>query len=197
MSESDGDFIRTLRVVKARDSKIQANRAIWEELLESTFESLLVMCIGTVSNANFELSVQRQLDHNSYRWTQHQNNILNLFLYVSHIGVKYRLFHEVRNLSPREQPARRTPDDSIDYAYYFMSNLKNELMFRVAILMDNFCTRKRMIRIEKVLKFCKRTHIYKNLYGVINLHVGRVLDSIAEQIRITETLYGDMYAPTE
>ena len=194
MSESDSDdFIRTLRVVKARDSKIQANRTIWTELLDQTFDSMLVMCIGVVANANFEISVRRQLEHNSIEWTERKNHILNLFLYVSHIGLKYRFFHPV----DQECVTRRRPDDSIDYAYYFVSHLKGEIMFRIAIIMETFCTRKRMVRVDKIIKYFKRTHIYANIYDAVNLHVNRVLDAIHEQIRVTNSHYGGMHAPTE
>jgi len=197
MSESDSDdFIRTLRVVKARDSKIQANREIWTELLDQTFDSLLVMCIGTVSNRNFEISVLRQLERDSRAWMEHQNHVLNLFLYVSHIGLKYRLFHTI---DAQIDVTRRTPDDSTDYAYYFISHFKGEIIFRIAIIMETFCTRKRMIRVDKVIKYFKRTHIYENLYDAINLHVHRILDAIDEQIRITDPDGNSrpMHAPTE
>ena len=178
------DFIQTLRVVKAHDAKLQVNRELWARVLDVSFESLLFMCIGDVCNANFATSVRQHLLHGDTEYLKHKNHVLNLFLYVAHLGVHYRLFHVVRETKGGQ---RRHTNDSVEYAYYFLSHLKDEMLIRVAEIIHAFCVHKRMVRVEKVVKYFKRAQIYESLRDLVNRHVTRIIDEVEEQIYVTDS----------
>ena len=144
------------------------------------------MCIGDVCNANFATSVRQHLLHGDTEYLKHKNHVLNLFLYIAHLGVHYRLFH-VADPSGPQDARRRQADDSAEYAYYFLSHLKDELLIRVAEIIHAFCVHKRMVRVEKVVKYFKRVQIYDNLRDTVNRHVMRIIDEIEEQMFITDS----------
>ena len=177
------DFIQTLRAVKAHDAKLHINRESWAHVFDRSFDSLLFMCIGTVCNSNFETSVRQSILHDDAEYVRHKNNVLNLFLFVAHLGLHYRVFHVTR-----ADIQRRRADDTLDYAYYFVSHLKGELIFRIAELVHTFCVRKRMVRVEKVMKYFKRVPVYDNLRALVHRHVTRIIAAVEEQIELTGQL---------
>ena len=182
-----GDFIHTLRVVKAHDAKLQVNHALWDTVFETSFDSLLFMCIGAVCNANFETSVRQYILHDDELYIKHKNNVLNLFLYVAQLGLHYRLFHP--HIKSEPGTPRRPSDDTVEYAYYFLSHLKDELMFRIAEIISVFCIHKRIIRVGKVVKYFKRLQVYENLHGTVHRYVTRIIDAVDEQIELTDRMH--------
>ena len=183
MESEHGDFIQTLRAVKAHDAKLHVNCESWVHVFDRSFDSLLFMCIGTVCNSNFETSVRQSILHDDAEYIRHKNNVLNLFLFVAHLGLSYRIFHVTHT-----DIQRRRADDTLDYAYYFVSHLKGELMFRIAELVHTFCVRKRMVRVEKVMKYFKRVPVYEHLRDLVHRHVTRIISAVEEQIKLTNQL---------
>ena len=177
------DFIQTLRAVKAHDAQLYINRESWAHVFDRSFDSLLFMCVGTVCNSNFETSVRQSILHDDAQYIRHKNNVLNLFLFVAHVGLNYRIFHVTRT-----NIQRMRADDTLNYAYYFVSHLKGELIFRIAELVHTFCVRKRMVRVEKVMKYFKRVPVYEHLREFMNRHVIRIIAAVEEQIELTEQL---------
>ena len=193
MDEAE-DFIHTLRVVKGHDAKLQVNHVLWNTVFETSFDSLLFVCIGTVCNANFETSVRQYILHDDELYVKHKNNVLNLFLYVAQLGLHYRLFHPHTHPGSSESQSepgapRRPSDDTVEYAYYFLSHLKDELMFRIAEIISVFCIHKRIVRVGKVVKYFKRLQVYENLRGTVHRYVTRIIDAVDEQIELTDRMH--------
>ena len=171
---AEHDFIRVLRRVKMNDAILQADVSTWEMVLRDTFSSFLYMCIGHTCNSMFCEYVEKQIIHNDPEYIAHKNHVENLFLYLAHLCVS------VESLGLSEE-----------YSLYFVKNVKVIYMKKSAEMIKAFCTHKRLVRVDKVLKYAQRTVIYEQLRDTLDKEVRHLIDFLNDQLD-TARCVGDL-----
>lgn len=171
---SHSDFIQTLRRVKVNDIILQSDIPTWEHIRDTCFPSFLYMCIGHTCNDLFCEFVKRQIMQNNHTYIVHKHNVLNLFLYLSNLCVSVESLHA-----------------HAEYSLYFVRNVKMIYMKKAAEMIKAFCAHKRLVRVDKVLKYAQRTVIYEQLIGALDKEVKCLMEFLHEQIDIAHSV-GDM-----
>lgn len=167
----NSDFICTLRRVKINDAILQADVSTWESVLQEGFASFLYMCIGHTCNSLFCDYVQKQLIQNNQVYIMHRNHVSNLFLYLAHLCVS------VESLG------------GAPYSLYFVRNVKVIYMKKAAEMIKAFCKHKRLVRVDKVLKYAQRTVIYEQMRQTLDTEVKSLITFLKEQIDIAQSLH--------
>lgn len=180
---TQNDFIRVFRRVKINDVILQADVSTWEMLLGDAFSSFLYMCIGHTCNSMFCEYVEKQIIHNDPEYVAHKNHVMNMFLYLAHLCVS------VESLGLNGCLAAGSASDS--YSLYFVKNVKVIYMKKAAEMIKAFCAHKRLVRVDKVLKYAQRTVIYTQLRDMLNKEVRYLIDFLNDQLD-TARCVGDL-----